>query len=212
MLTLPKMICSARNMVPNEGELQGICVYCGEYTEHGHKFKPTGQFTTYQHIQGGTCICEYCNEMKSSQDYRRSMWAANPKTFITFKPDTAKEILCNPPEPPFVMYFTKTWKKQGWPQLVNRVNYSKEKFIVGYDYDLVLVASRKRDEYLKFAQELLDRGLVKTELLTGHLKTRSYEKLDFDFNTIKKISFLCTDPLWNLCVYVSRKNNDKRNT
>ena len=42
------------------------------------------------------------------------------------------------------MYFTQTWKKQGWPGLVNRVNTDKNYFIVGYDYELVLVEAGKR--------------------------------------------------------------------
>lgn len=145
--------------------------------------------------------------MKNSQDYRRSMWAVNPDEFRPFKQVEAKSILQNPPEPPFVMYFTQTWKKQGWPGLVNRVNTDKNYFIVGYDYELVLVEAGKRDNYLDFAQSLIDRGLNKTELLTGELKAKSYDKIEF--SEAERLKELSNNPLWDLCVYVTRKNYDK---
>lgn len=207
VITLSKMICQARKITPNLGNIPGTCVYCGLPTEHGHKFEPTGQFTTYQLILGGSCICPECNEMKNSQDYRRSMWAVTPYEFKPFKQVEAKSILQNPPEPPFVMYFTQTWKKQGWPGLVNRVNTDKEYFIVGYDYELVLVEAKKRDSYLEFAQSLIDKGLNKTELATGELKAKSYDKVDF--SEVKRLKELSGDPLWDLVVYVTRKNYDK---
>ena len=213
MITLSQMICQARKINPTQGNIQGTCVYCGLHTDHGHKFVPTGQFSTYQLILGGSCICPECNEMKLSQDYRRSMWTVNPEEFKPFKQIESKYNLQNPPKPPFCMYLTQTWKKQGWPCLVNRVNTDKNYFIVGYDYELVLVEANKRDKYLDFAQELIDKGLTKTEILTGDLKAKSYEKIDFDLNTIEILKELSRDPLWDLCCYVTRKdygtNNNK---
>lgn len=135
------------------------------------------------------------------------MWAVTPYEFKPFKHVEAKSILQNPPEPPFVMYFTQTWKRQGWPGLVNRVNTDKEYFIVGYDYELVLVEAKKRDSYLEFAQSLIDKGLNKTELATGELKAKSYDKVDF--SEVKRLKELSGDPLWDLVVYVTRKNYDK---
>ena len=211
MNTLSHLICSARHIEPEQGSITGTCVYCGLPTDHGHKFVPTGQFTTYQLILGGSCICPECNVMKLSQDYRRSMWAVNPDEFITFKPAEAKHNLQNPLEPPFVMYFTQTWKKQGWPGIVNRVNTDKEYFIVGYDYELVLVEAKKRDEYLDFAQELLDKGISKSEISTGELKAKSYEKINYDLNVIDQLKELSRDPLWDLCVYVTRKEYETNN-
>jgi len=203
------MICNARGISPLLGSILGTCVYCGLTTNAGHKFKPTGQFTTYQHIQGGTCVCPECNVMKTSQDYRRSMWAVNNSEYIAFKSNEAKHMLQNPPTPPFVMYFTKTWKKQGWPQLVTRINDSTKYFIVGFDYELVVVDAVKRDEYLEFAQSLMDVGLNKSELLTSNLKHKTYSKLNFDLDIIERLQSMKGDPLWDLCVYATRKDYDK---
>ena len=203
------MICNARNINPKRGNLVGTCVYCGNNTVYGHEFKPTGQFTTYQHIQGGTCICPECNEMKLSQDYRRSMWIVNESKFITFKSHEAKHHLLNPLSPPFVMYLTKTWKKQGWPQLVNRINTDTKKFIVGFDYSLILVDSKQRNYFLSFAQRLIDIGITKKELYSGNLKGKSYEKIDFDIKIIEQMNKNHKNPLWELCVFVTRINYDK---
>lgn len=209
MTTLSRMICSARGIIPELGQLHGTCVYCGEETTNGYPFVPTGQFTTYQLIMGGTAVCEHCNVLKSSQDYRRTMWIVNETQFVTFSPKEAKQILQNPLEPPFVIYMTQTWKKQGWPGLVNRINNSKENFIIGYDYELVHVTAKKRDEYLDFAQKLIDMGVTKTEILTGQLKAKSYAAIEYDIDIIDKLASLSRDPLWDLCVYVTRKEYDK---
>lgn len=209
MNMLSKMICEARGITPLNGEISGTCVYCGVETTSGHKFKPTGQFTTYQHIQGGTCICPECNVMKTSQDYRRSMWVVSVSNYTEFKSHEAKHMLQAPPTPPFAMYFTKTWKKQGWPQLMTRINDSVDYFVVGFDYELVVVDAHKRDEYLTFAQGLIDLGMNKTEMLTSRLKYKTYSKINFDLEIIDKLATLKNNPLWDLCVYVTRKNYDK---
>jgi CRISPR type IV-associated protein Csf1 len=209
MESLSDLICSARGMIPEKGTIPGTCIYCGRETPDGHEFKPTGQFTTYQLIQGGTVICPYCNVLKSSQDYRRSMWIVNRDEFIPFKQNEAKHYLQNPLDPPFAMYLTKTWKKQGWPGLVNRINTDKSFFVVGVDYELVFVDANIRDGLLDFAQELIEKGITKTEMLTGNLHAKSYEKLDYDMTVHDRIVSLAGDPLWDLCVYVTRKDYDK---
>jgi hypothetical protein len=137
------------------------------------------------------------------------MWIVNESKFIAFAPKEAKNYLQHPLDPPFVMYMTQTWKKQGWPGLVNRINYSKNNFIVGYDYELVHVEAKKRDRYLEFAQRLIDIGITKTEMSTGQLKAKSYALIDYDIETIEKLTCMVQDPLWDLCVYVTRKDYDK---
>lgn len=201
---LSRMVCDARGIDPPKGQLEGVCVYCGQHTSSGFEFQPSGQFTTYQMIVGGTVVCPYCQELKGEKYlYRASMWWVNGSEFRMFKNDEAEGVLRNPPSPPFQIFFTRTWKKPGWINLVNRVNLSKERFIVGLDYDLVDVDAAVRDEYLDLIHSLLDMGVSKTELAEGVLKSKSYAKVDFDLSLIKRLESLAGDPLWDLCVYVA---------
>lgn len=207
MQTLSQIICKARGISPEQGMLRGTCSLCGMQTEHGHEFKDTGSFTTYQYLLGGGIICPECFEMRRnrSHDYRANMWAASPSGFVQFKNADAEYHLCNPPYPPFQMYFTRTWKKMGWINLQNRLNYSSERFVVGFDYDVIAVDATVRDEYLSFIHSLLSVGVGKGEISSGRLSAKTFEKIGFDQAVIDRLNQLKTDPLWDLCVYVARK-------
>lgn len=183
------------------GTHHGICAFCGQHTDHGHLFTDTGTFTSFQFILGGDVVCPACWHMKKSRDYRCSMWWANEGEFHPFKFGEARQSLQTPPEPPFAMYFTQTWKKQGWINLVNRINHSRDRFIVGFDYDIIEVESCKRDEYFAFIDDLFRHGLKKTEILTGNIRSRSCEKIDRE--TYERLQALRGDPLWTLCAWVT---------
>lgn len=204
--TLSELICRVRGTELDLGTLSGTCCICGKPTEHGHKFDTTGTFTTYQYILGGDCICPYCWEMKRnrSQDYRSTMWVVSPAGFRAFKFDEAREVLQNPPEPPFAMYFTRTWKRQGWTRLVTRINYSRDRYIAGFDYDLIDVDATVRDQYFAEIDTLFARGVSKTEMATGDLKPRTFESIGMDPAVIDLLQQRCGDPLWDLCLFVTR--------
>jgi len=60
METLSKLLCSARNIETEKGDLSGQCVFCGFDTTEGHEAKLKDTFTAYDLIQGGSCICPEC--------------------------------------------------------------------------------------------------------------------------------------------------------
>lgn len=203
MNTLSKLLCSARNITPDQGDLTGSCILCGLETVHGHKAELKDTFTAYDLIQGGSCICPECWHVYNEQMYRKKAWVVTPLTFLEVKRDGAKELLLNPPEPPFVIYLTQTWKKQGWLNLINRVQESRTNYVIGLDYDLIEVNTTKLEEYCTLISELLEKKIMKTELHTGQLKAKSYEKLGYDMELIEKIKTLVGNPLWNLAIFVS---------
>ena len=207
MITLSRMICNARGIPPEIGTLTGTCSLCGEETKHGHEFKDSGgTFTTYQHLLGGGVVCEYCIEMRrnSSRDYK-VMWMCSETEFKPFKFDEAEAIFTNPPEPPFQMYFTQTWKKMGWINLITRINHSTDRFFVGFDYDIIDVDARERDRNLTIIHDLLDKGLKKSEIITGELSGKRLDSLENVADILETIYEKKGDPLWNLCVYVAKK-------
>ena len=203
MNTLSKLLCSSRSITPEPGTITGICILCSIETEQGHKAKLKDTFTAYDLIQGGSCICPECWHVYNEQMYRKKAWAVTPSTFTEVKRDGAKELLLNPPEPPFVIYLTKTWKKQGWLNLINRVQESQTDYTIGLDYDLIEVNTEKLNEYCTLISELLEKKITKTELSTGKLKAKSYEKLGYDKELIDKVIQLAGNPLWDLAIFVS---------
>jgi hypothetical protein len=195
------LICHSRHLTPDQGTAPGTCCICGSYTDHGYEWTDTGTFTTFQFILGGDVVCPACWHIKKSRDYRCSMWWVNEKEFRQFKFEEARYALQNPPEPPFAIYFTRTWKKQGWINLVNRANHSKDRFVVGFDYDVIEVDACKRDQHFQFIDDLFQQGLRKTEILAGIVQPRSCEKIDRE--THERLQELRGDPLWDLCAWVT---------
>jgi len=203
MNTLSRLICSARHIEPEQGTLTGSCIFCGLETNTGHKAKLKDTFTAYDLVQGGSCICPECWHMYNEQMYRKKAWVVTPSTFTEVKRDGAKELLLNPPDPPFIIYLTQSWKKQGWINLINRVQESRTDYTIGLDYELVEVNTSKLEEYCALITELLEKKITKTELSTGNFRAKSYGKLGFDIELMEKIKMLAGNPLWNLAIFVS---------
>jgi len=203
MKYLSQLICNARGIVPNLGNLSGRCIFCGVYTETGYPAKLKTNFTGYSYLQAGEVICPFCYELYNNEQYRKNMWFVTEHEFKFFKRAEAKQILLNDLEVPFAIYLTKTWKKQGWIRLMDKLNYSSDTFFVGFDYDVVLVERKKLNEYFSLLSELLAKKIPKSELATGELKPKSLEKIDMDMDLLAHIRFLSSDKLWSLCLYIS---------
>jgi len=204
-LTLSKMLHSATECKPSLGKINGVCSFCGLETEHGHKFD-SKTFTTFQFLMSGNVICEYCVKMleNSSIPYK-GHFVCTENDFAPFKHDMAEDIFRNPPDKPFVMYFTQTWKKQGWTLLLNRVNYSQEFYVVGCDYDLINVNSEERENCFADIRYLQNAGLKKSEMTSGVINGKLMEKLDDLKHILHMLEVRRKDPLWELCVYVAKK-------
>lgn len=164
MTTLSKLLCSARGITPDPGVLTGSCILCGLDTECGHKAELKDTFTAYDLIQGGSCICPECWHVYNEQMYRKRAWVVTPSEFTEIKKNMMKEILIYPPAPPFVIYLTQTWKKQGWLNLINRVQESRTNYVIGLDYELIEVNTEKLEEYCNLISEILEKKIMKTEL------------------------------------------------
>ncbi len=202
-MKLSTLICRARGIVPEPGTLAGTCVFCGEHSDIGHPAEFGENFTAYAALQGGEIICPECRHVLKEADYRKKMWVVSDGTFRIFSRGEAREVLQHPPDPPFVIYFTPSWKKQGWINLMNRVNLTCDQFVVGFDYDMIIVTPVQRDEYLALIADLLEKKITKSELETGELRSKSYEKIGFDLNLVNRLRMLAGDPLWKLCLFVT---------
>lgn len=140
--------------------------------------------------------------MQSSQEYRRTMWLVTPEEWIPFKKKEGKKILISKKTTPFALYFTKTWKKQGWVSLMNYINESNDHFYVGFDYDVILVDREKLEEDFILIDYLRKLKISKEEIKTGHFKSKSVNKIN-DVNIIKKVLNKANSSLWELEVYLN---------
>lgn len=210
MKSLSELMIESRNISPPNGEENGTCIFCGSECENGHPAKLKANFTGYSYLQSGNLICPACFYLYNEQEYRKHMWVASSDGYRTFKRDEGKNILLHPPNIPFAIYFTRTWKKQGWIAIMEKVNYDRDRFYVGFDYDVILIDRIKVREYLNLIESLLSKKISKSELATGQLKPRSLEKIDMDVDLFHRIQTLAGENLWQLCVYVSEgeKKND----
>jgi len=179
-------------------------VFCGCDTEHGHSNTLiSNNFTAGDRLGGGDVVCPECLYVYNEPTYRKRAWVVTESTFSEVKRENAKELLLNPPEPPFVIYLTQSWKKQGFVNLINRVQESQTDYTIGLDYELIEVNTKKLEKYCTLISDILDKKITKTELSTGNFKAKSYEKLGYDIELIEKIKTLVGNPLWNLAIFVS---------
>jgi len=201
--TLSELIAQKRVSAIESGNIKGRCIFCGQYSNQGHQAKLKTKFTGYPYLQSGDVICPFCFELYNNEEYRKSMWIVSNNEFKFFKRADAKEILLSQLSVPFAIYLTKTWKKQGWITLMDKLNYNAEKFFVGFDYDVIFVERKKMVEYFNLISELLEKKISKGELATGQLKVKSFEKINMDLKLQRRIALLAGDKLWELCLFVS---------
>jgi len=183
-----------------KGNIDGKCVVCGRSTDQGLEIDYSKRFTNWNLLQGGNCICPPCYELTRNQAYRRSMWVVNREAITFFKKKDMLQHVMNPPDPPFAMYLTRTWKKQGFFKLINKVNYSREQYVTALDMQLIQVNREKAAEMKETAETLRKRKITKTELTSGQFYSHRYDTLDLSL--IYKIQQeYVRNPSWELIVY-----------
>lgn len=182
------------------GPIEGNCVVCGRLTHQGLEIDFSKRFTNWNLLQGGNCICPSCYELTRNQSYRRSMWVVNKEGITFFKKKEMLYHILNPPEPPFAMYLTRTWKKQGFFKLINKINYSRDNYTTTLDMQLIQVNREKATEMKEIAEALRKEKITKTELTSGQFYSHRYDILDPSLIYKIKQEYI-KNPLWELIVY-----------
>jgi len=187
---------------PVYGGKEGKCVVCGRFSKKGHPIDFSPNFTMYSVLEGGNIICEYCRSMLDNQDLRRHSWIAyivdGEKILEKLDRKRVLEYLCDPPNPPFVIYVTRTGKKQGYLMLVNRVNMSRNFYNIVWDDVLIPVFRDRVVFYHTVVKNALEKGLRKSELLHGCM-VKNWDKRDICCMVEKYRG----DILWRLVVWAS---------
>ena len=182
---------------PIEGDITGRCIICGFDTDKGHTIQLSDNFTAWNLLQEGKVICEYCYPLLKNQDYRRKSWIATSNGVKFLKREDILPILLDPPVP-FAMYITKTGKKQGFLHLINRVNYSRDRYFIAFDDELIFVERGKLEEMVKLAQHARKLGFSKSDLISPSTKRWKHREM------CEKILELSGNPVWQVVVYAIR--------
>ena len=184
------------------GGKRGYCMICWRYTEEGMEpgriFKDT--FTEYNKIMRfGDVVCPYCAAILETQDYRRRSWvmARDGVRFLKGKDEIA-DVLTEPPEPPFFIYLTMTGKKHGWIALAWTVAFSRDRYPVSVDGEVVWIDRKTLREYLARARELRGAGAAKTELMAG-CRPRTWGRAR---ELCRWLETVRGDRLWHLAVWL----------
>lgn len=205
MLRLTEMLCNGHDVTP--GAMSGRCVICGQETEHGHPVEFSDSFMNAPLLQDGNTICEYCNTIKNMKQLRTSMWLATPEYLRYFKREEAKSMIMLPPDPPFALYFTESYKKTGWQVMCARsaIAESSDIFPVGFDYNIIVIHHAKFCEDLATIEYLLSEGLTKSEIRTGSLKISTVKKRGVQWarDISSRFTHRTGDLSWDLAVYIS---------
>ena len=130
---------------------------------------------------------------------------------------TPRSILVEPPEPPFAIFLTRSWKKPGWQTMLRAnggVATSRDLFPVGVDYEVVYVDRAKLHLDLKYIDMLradpLKPGkvlLTKSELESGKIGAGGVARMidaGMDVRSITEdLRARANNPSWALAVYIS---------
>lgn len=151
-----------------QGNVRGRCVVCGRL--HAAGFAPdfSEKFTSYQFLQAfeDGCLCAACYEMLTNPQWRRSHWVACATGVRWLKREEVRQLLDCPPEPPFALYTTNTFKKHGWLCLQQHVNLSRTELRWGWDEQVFVMEMQQLREMIGFAEQLRARGWKVGELLS----------------------------------------------
>lgn len=207
-MTLGELLLEARGSERPKGSIAGTCVMCSCDTDEGLKVPVSDNFTGWNRFFAGNCMCPECAVLFSDQTYRKKSWVAAPGFFATFKNDEAKDILFNPPGPPFFIHIAKQGQRQSWLACLHRVAHNPNRYWFSHEsYDVpVLFEREKAGHYVELAVRALDLGVTKTELRTGEFKPKTwkeaYEHGYQDF--LRELAKLKSDLLWEVMLDVSR--------
>lgn len=130
---------------------------------------------------------------------------------------TPRSILVEPPEPPFVIFLTRSWKKPGWQTMLRAnggVATSRDLFPVGFDYEVIYADRSKLLSDLSYIDMLrADPAkpgkilLTKGELESGKIGAGSVARMiDAKMDVVAIVGDLrkrANDPGWGLAVYVA---------
>lgn len=137
---------SVENLEPTDGN----CVVCGRNISEGVPLKKvvSDAFTNWDVMNdlSSTHVCKACTWCIKNRKTRQSCYVATKDELVFFKRDEIEKYLFDPPETPFVLFVTKSFKKHG--SFRAHVNKSRKLFYVQLeDRSILFSPSKYRELY-----------------------------------------------------------------
>lgn len=198
-MNLPELIIKGRKLSLVNGNIKGICVICSKNSDKGHALNFSANFTNYDLLKDGNCMCPKCHILFEDQTYRRKSWLATEKEFKTGKAKELIQFLYDPVFP-FSMYLTFSGKKQGYLLLIDTINTS-DHIVLAIDYEIYIFDRKQFIKYLDEAKSLIGKGIFKKELISGEFRLKSLEKIGESH--LKTLINKRGDRIWRLAIRLS---------
>lgn len=174
-----------KNNHPSEGIPYSdgdICVVCGFPIDGLVPYKFPKTFTTTEYISGsmldGTAkICKCCKYVYETQFYRNNCWFSNPSGSVKLE---RKDVIIRlfSEQPPFSIYTTNTYQKQGWLSILKSgIILSKNFFTFAWDMNMLQIHRNKLHDLVIKCLFLMDLGLTKTDLKTRAIPRKRYQNI-----------------------------------
>lgn len=131
--------------VENLETAPGRCAVCGSEISEGVPLKKvvSDAFTNWDVLADATetHACKACAYCIRDRRTRQSCYVATKDSLVFFKRDDIEKYLFDPPEPPFVLFVTASYKKHG--SFRAHVNQSRKLFYVQFEDRSVLFSPSK---------------------------------------------------------------------
>ena len=174
------------------------CITCKSSVDSVQPPPFSDNFSSWSVLSDGDGICTVCNDLIKDKRARMSMWLMenDGKKITFFKRDRISEFLEAEKTTPFILYLTETYKTQGFLNILPRKNYSNEKFIIGFDRDVIPIDMKHYDLMRDTIRMAREKRFTKNELLTmPHTNRWEDRELCETIMRLKQI------PMWRVMVY-----------
>jgi hypothetical protein len=116
------------------------------------------------------------------------------------------EFLLNLPEPPFILYLTKSKRKHGWIRAVQNPVLGTKRFILVVDEDKIYFDAKAYGELYDFCKNLFARRIPKNVMLGGMPQPSILKKNGLTWKEAFKLRELQHNQLWRFVVEFKRRD------
>lgn len=195
----------SRFIFPDCKNIEGVCAFCGHVkTKIFFDLEKvvSDNFVYFTKVKGNQ-VCYSCYQLFKDGRFRNSCFIAVQDKVNFVKRSDILPFLVSPIYP-FVVYVTKSYKKQGWLDGMRYISLSNDLFFIHTDF--VGVVKTTYDEFVNLVEivkKLLSNKISKKHILGDEniylYKVLIEKNLEEEFEFVKKYR---NNPLLEVVVYV----------
>lgn len=208
MHTEQNFLCRLLATGAEKGDLSGACVWCGQNTTKGLPINFSNNFTGYSWLVAGNCLCPWCHEVFTRPELRRSSWLATAAGATSLTRDKVRDLLLEPPDPPWYLYIAKAGKKQSWLSAARAINRSRETYRLSAEWQDMPINTTRQEvgDLFVLAEQLRQAKVSKSELISGQMRMTTWQRaIDAgQQHLLRQAQAQARRPIWEVVVYVAQ--------